>query len=463
MKAGMSELAEKVFHTIARHKMVLPGELVLVAVSGGPDSTAMLHALSELADRLGITLAAAHIDHGLRPDSATDARFVEDVAGGMGIEFALAELRLGEALGPGDNVQESAREARYAFLDDTAKKMGADRIAVGHTMDDQAETYIMRQLRGSGAHGLGGIPPVRGSVIRPLIDVSRREVTNYLDETGTGYVTDPTNLKPKYLRNRIRLELMPVLAAYNPDITATLARTADILRDEDAYLDTHAAAVLGGLVVSDTGWAVTLDGRAWGGLHIAQKRRALRILAGKLKGNTRGLGYGHVEDALDMLGAGRTGSGVDLPGGVRVELSYGNPVVYIVDGLPGEFCGRIGIPGRLALPSLGVAVEARRVDKAEMAKGTGKDVAYVNAARLSGPLSVRNRMPGDRFHPAGMDGTVKLKEFFIDMKLPRIARATTPIVTCGEDIVWVAGIRQDGRFSAGPDADGVVELKLLSA
>lgn len=452
----MGSLSANVTHTIKRYGMLRAGDMVLAAVSGGPDSMAMLHVLVELADVLGVRLAVAHLDHGLRQDSIDDAMFVAEAANSLGLPCIVGEAHLAEVLqGGGANVQEAARDARYGFLQRTAEELGADRIAVGHTVDDQAETYLMRELRGSGAHGLAGIPPVRGNIIRPLIDASRTDVMAYLEGKGVSYVTDPTNLKPKYLRNKVRLELMPVLKGYNPNIARTLARSADILRDEDLFMDSYAESLLPGLTASDGGWVVRLTESVWAGLPLAVKRRVVRLLAGRLKGDQLGIGYEHVEDALGVLDAGATGRGVDLPGGVRVESSYGMPVFYRPDGMPSGFEYPMPVPGIVDIPGIGSIV-------AGPAPYTQDGVVVeFDMDRLAGPLSVRSRRPGDRFNPAGMSGTRKLKEFFIDMKLSRIGRAQTPILTCGGEIAWVVGIRPDGRFVAGPDTKNPLAVRFL--
>ena len=223
----MSTLTEKARRAIALHRMVEKGGTVLAAVSGGPDSIAMLHVLTELAPELGISLAVAHLDHGFRAESADEAAFVGRVSASLGLPFLTEQARLKEALSASPvNLQAAARDARYAFFKRAATKVGAQRVAVGHTADDQAETWLMREIRGSGAQGLASIPPVRGIFVRPLIDATRDQVMEYLAGKGAEYVTDPTNLKPDYLRNRVRMELLPLLKGYNPRVTEALCHSA---------------------------------------------------------------------------------------------------------------------------------------------------------------------------------------------------------------------------------------------
>jgi tRNA(Ile)-lysidine synthase len=248
---------------------------------------------------------------------------------------------------------------------------------------------------------------------------------------------------------------------YNPNIIRTLARSTGVMRDEDGFMDAHAASLLPGLISSDLGWIVRLDGPAWAGLHVAIRRRMLRLVAGRLKGDMRGIGAGHVEDALDMLDAGHTGRGVDMPGGVRVESSYGDPVIYRPDGMPGAFEAALGVPGRIVIPEAGIEVEVTVAGQGESPPGGDGDMALFDLDKLAGPLAVRSRRPGDRFQPSGMAGSVKLKEYLIDMKVSRVDRALTPILTSGGEIAWVMGHRQDRRFMPGPDSGKLAAVRIM--
>jgi len=441
-------LTDKIRHTIARYHMIPPGGRVLAAVSGGPDSVAMLHALAEFAPEYGYTLAVAHLDHGFRPESAEEAAFVGDMARGMGLVFVTerSDIKQRLELSP-ENKQAAAREARYSFLARAAQETGSDAIAVGHTADDQAETYIMRELRGSGMHGLSAIPPVRGNIIRPLIEATRADVMEYLSQKGLQYRTDPSNLRPDYLRNRIRLELMPRLLEYNPKLVEALCNSAEIHRDEDEFLDAYTSDMLNTIVAEKSACLVALDIAKLEDLPVAILRRAIRQVVAQVKGDLLSVGFGHIMEAVELATMGGTGRGVDMPGGVRVERSYDRLLVYGPDAAPKEFSVTLPVPGRVEVPEAGVSVEVS-LTKGGPGPVTGKGAALVDMDKITGPLTVRSRRPGDTFQPVGMEGSKKLKELFIDLKLPRFERARTPIVECGGEIVWVAGIRADRRFAA---------------
>ncbi|MGA2192885.1 MAG: tRNA lysidine(34) synthetase TilS [Nitrospirota bacterium] len=445
----MKCLVDNVRDAVLRHRMLSPGQRVLAAVSGGPDSVAMLHVLAGLAPEFGLSLAVAHLDHGFREESVAEAAFVAKMAEKHGFPFVTerADLKTALKIRPA-NKQSAARDARYEFLYRAAAGLKADRIAVGHTADDQAETYIMREIRGSGARGLASIPPVRDKVVRPLIYATRKLVIEYLDDNGIKYVTDPTNLRPDYLRNSVRLRLMPMLKEYNPNIVETLGHCAEIMRAEDEFLDRYVADLLPGLVASNEG-AVSLNIELFKDLPEAIKRRVMRHAICAVKGDLLGIGYAHLIDAAHSAVECATGRGYDLPGGVRVERSYGNMLVFLRDnrGEGLKFEEVLPVPGSVSIPELGIEVEAT----ADGVKGadTGTATAVFDLEKMRGRLVVRNRRPGDFFFPVGMEGKKKLKKYFIDEKLPRSERAGTPLLDCEGQIAWVMGYRVDRRFSAG--------------
>ena len=238
---SINETIKKVRHTIIKYKMIRDGDRVIVAVSGGPDSVCLLDILQELEDELMIELVVAHFDHGLRPgEDGVENRFVESLAVALNLPFEIkkADPDMGQG---GASLEERARHARYQFLEEVKEKFSAQKIAIGHNLNDQAETVLMRLLRGSGPSGLAGIPPCREEkIIRPLIEITRGEIESYLELKGLTHMTDSSNLQACYLRNKIRLELLPRLREYQPRIVELLGRTADIMRNDEAWLAARA-------------------------------------------------------------------------------------------------------------------------------------------------------------------------------------------------------------------------------
>lgn len=460
----MPPLPVIVRHTCHRWRMTSPGDKVLVAVSGGADSVALLEALRELASELGLTLAVAHLDHGIRGEAAAaDAAFVSQLGREAGLQVHHGSVDAPAiSRDSGRSLEDAAREARYSFLRATAACHGYNKIAVGHTLDDQAETVLLAMIRGSGAAGLGAMRPVSGDLIRPLIEARRQDVLAYLAGLGRAYRTDETNKDPAYVRNRVRHMLLPLLAEqFNPAIAATLARQAELLRADEELLAGLAAGLLRRIARSGAG-AVSLDLQALRRVPRALQRRIVRAAAGGLyEGAVPPLSFANVEDILDLL-SGSTGAAVDLPGGRVARRGY-REIILSGQGRPAARTARwtggglrvtvparprplhktgvtLCVPGSVDLPEPGWHItfalrdaapgelERRWVWSAEDAGGGWRFRAALDWDRLAAPLSLRSRAAGDRFRPYGGPGERKLKDFLIDAKVPRADRDSLPLL-----------------------------------
>ncbi len=448
-------MLEEVRQTIATHRMLIPGDGVVVAVSGGVDSMVLLHVLATLRPPLGLRLHAAHLDHGLRgPEAERDATAVAGWAARLEVPVTI------ERAGPLDlrrgSVQRAARAARYAFLGRVADQVGAQRIAVGHQRDDLAETLLLNLLRGTGLRGLAGIPPVRGRVIRPLLDTPRELIVAYARAHGVPWVEDPSNRTLAYRRNRVRAELIPALAKeYNPRVLESLARTAAIVRAEDAFLDTLARESLGHLARPGLGGEAALKGKELAGLKPVLRRRVLRAAAEALPGRPV-LSARHLA-ALDLWAAAGPRRG--RCGFVRDVMAWwdGEDLVLAPKALPpppDALPLPLGVPTRAAPFALTFLAEAAEVGAGAplpAAPGPagqppgGPAEVWLDAAAAPDPLMVRGWRFGDRFQPLGLAGTKKLQDFFVDAKVPRAARPRIPLVVSGDRILWVVGHRIDER------------------
>jgi tRNA(Ile)-lysidine synthase len=429
--------------------MLAAGDGVVVAVSGGVDSMVLLHVLAALRAPLALRLHAAHLDHGLRgPEAARDAEAV--AAWASRLDVALTCERAGPLDRRGGSVQRAARAARYGFLERVADRWGARRVAVGHTRDDVAETVLLNLLRGAGLRGLAGIPPVRGRIIRPLINVSREAILAYARALGVPWVEDPSNRTAAYRRNRLRMDLLPALAKeYNPRILEVLARTAAIVRSEDEALDALARGVLARLARHRPGGEAGLPGPDLALLDPALRRRVLRAAAESLPGRP-GLAARHLAALEAWAAAGpRRGRCGFLPGvacwwdGVDLVLAPGAPPPP-----PEAVPLPIGVPTHAKAFGMTFLVEAAEVG-AEGPPPPAPGEAWIAAAAAPDPLAVRAWRFGDRFRPLGLRGTKKLQDFFVDAKVPRPARARIPLVVSGDRILWVVGHRIDeaGRIT----------------
>ena len=447
---------EKVKETIKKHGMLSSGDRVVVGVSGGPDSVALLHILKELAPRLMISLSIAHLNHRFRGrDSDRDAEYVQELAKKLNLPIIVESRDVPafikkEGLSPEDG----ARRARYDFFARVAKQIKADKIALGHNADDQAETVLMRLLRGSGREGLGGIPPVRDleaqsqkiQIIRPLIETTRDEIKKYLKENRIKSRLDASNIEPVYLRNRIRLKLLPLLAKYNPNIKSILVRTAQLLREEDRYLEEIVNRHLKQMIKRRGEEKITLDITKLSSLPSPIQRRLLRESVGLIKGDKLDINLAHIEDILNLSKA-RGRASLDLPGNILVTKEYRRlSIGFKKEKKVSSFNYFLKVPGITKIPEIGLSFRAKILKGTpKTLKEGSKEKAYFDYERLKAPLSLRNREEGDRFQPLGMRGSKKLKDFFMDEKIPFQKRERTPLLLSGKEIIWVVGHRISDR------------------
>lgn len=440
----------KIKRTIARYNLLQKGDKVIVGVSGGPDSLTLLHALVALQNEYNLSLFVAHLNHMFRGEAAAaDAEFVRKLADRLGLMSFIAAIDVPKLAAAGLSSEEAGRKARYEFFERIAQKTAANKIAVGQNLDDQAETVFLRLLRGAGAEGLAGVIPFREDrVIRPLLEVSRREIEAYCAAAALEPRIDATNLQPIYLRNRIRLQLIPLLEReYNPNIRRLLAQTAALLRDENDYLTCLTRRKLQDYAAMRAGKTVLPAARLTGE-HPAMQRRLVRECIRQVCGSLRGFTFQHIGAVLDLAAGAASGKRIHLPQGLQVEKEYGDLIFAAAQMDTPDVPRRswpLQIPGSTVIPELGYSFEATytRVAAADRWQ------VHFDSDKLRLPLSVRTRRAGDRINlPAG-NGTKKIKDVFIEQKVPRRLRNTVPLVTDAADtIIWVVGCRLAGGVSA---------------
>ncbi len=473
------ELHRKLAETLRGSGLLAPGDAVLVGVSGGPDSVALLHLLTEVAPALSLSLEVAHVEHGIRgARSREDAEFVRRTAAGLSLPFHLVQLDLPgaehrEAASPdapdvragalearaGDggsagNLEARARAERYRFFARVAAERRLAKVAVGHNRGDQVETMLMWLLRGCGPEGLAGMPAARpldpdaagGAgplLIRPLLEVSRDEILGYLESRRLEYREDHTNRDTRYLRNSIRRTLLPALRERtDAGLDLRLARLAGMLRSDNVLLERQAAGVYRRVSSADV-----LDRAAFLGLEPEMKPRVVRFWLARVMGTLRRVGYAHVDAVLDLIAGSRPHARVSLPGPWTVVREYESVRLVPATGeapegarSEGQYSYPLPLEGELLLPEAGLRVTAWRSDSLDLPASPCEAAFDLHAVeRVEGVLRVRNFRPGDRFRPLGMAGHKKLKDLFIEKKLPRRRRRTLPLVLAGEEIVWIPG------------------------
>jgi tRNA(Ile)-lysidine synthase len=485
--------------SISRHALWWPDATLVAAVSGGADSLCLLGVLLALRERdhplAPKTIVVAHLDHGLRgAEGERDATWVAAFAADLGLTCVVERADVAAvAREQRRSLEDAARRVRYAFLRRVAPETAAGRICTGHTLDDQAETLVLHWLRGSGLAGLAGMRPLAGDLARPLLDLTHAYALAYCAERGWQPREDPTNADGRFLRNRVRHELLPLLETYNPNLRETLARNARLLAEDDRYLETQMEVAWDGAVQEESGSRIAIGLNALRAMPPALRHRLLRRAALRLGGEASGLEASHVE-ALDwLIESGRTGARLNAPGGLRFRLTYGALVCELPGVAHPEFepeatteALRLTVPGAVELPGIGWRVRAWLSDgppglgdgvgdaanpeqpqlpAAEWA-GTLADThrsetrAYLDAEAAGTDLQVRTWRPGDRFRPLGMAHEKKLQDYFADAKVPADVRRRVPLVTNGERIVWVAGHRVDDRAKLTPATRTFLVLQL---
>jgi tRNA(Ile)-lysidine synthase len=405
--------------TAEGHRMDLSRPLVLV--SGGPDSVALLRALLALEGEP----AVLHVDHGLRGEgSREDAEFVRGLCEELGVRYEVRRLGLGE----GSNLQERAREERYRLAEEVADGLGQRTIAVGHTADDVAETVLMNLARGAGLRGLSGIPPTRGRLVRPLIERSRREVIGYLESLGQPYRTDPTNLTGKYARNRVRLEVLPILEELYPGTARNLARAAALAREDLEALEALAA----GAIERRSG-EVALPSKRLLGSPPALRRYAVRRAYSMLLPDAPPLSSALVEAVLGLGTKAERTRTLDLPGGVVAAARAGEELALYPAEAPTGGEEELGVGEKVFA---GWRICVREVSRCDLRDASRAEVACLDVSR--GPYRVRLAREGDIIRPLGLGGTKKVLRAMMDRKVPKDLRRRTPVVVgAGGEVAWI--------------------------
>ena len=473
---------EIISQTIQRYDLLSLDAPVVVGVSGGADSLCLLDGLS----KLGYQIVVAHLDHQLRPESSLEVEFVRSVSDHYSVPFETEAVDVGQRAEKGGSLEEVARLARYNFLARVADDHDAPCVAVGHTADDQVETVIMHLLRGSGAAGLRGMLPktcftawtgIESSktlnVVRPLLELSRRDTLKHCQRQGLQPLEDPSNTDSVFYRNRIRLELLPLLESYNPGIQRVITRLSELMREQDDFNHIQLNSVWP-LVISEAGSsAFLIDIEAFGKVHPFLQRTILREGISLLAPALRDISFEATVRAVDWMTQRIEIEPLALPGGLSLEMcgeqallrKVGEPIELTdYPQLMSEVELRLNIPGEVLLEG-GWRITAHPAPNNNGARAhwyadRNHQIAVLDAGRLSSELEVRVRKPGDRIQLPNVGGRTKIADLMTNRKIIRQLRARWPLVLMGDSIIWVPGIQRSDQALLEQGSTQVVVLQL---
>ncbi len=439
----MTDLANTVRDALRR--LAPPGSRILVATSGGPDSQALLDLLARVRSDAGIeALWAIGVDHGLRPGTDAELDLAEKLATGHGVSFE----RFAVELDPSGNLMAAARRARYAALRRAADRLGADRIAVAHTATDQIESILLNVTRGAGLRGAGGIRPRRGRIIRPLLEVSRQEICDYVEKRGIPTAEDPSNFDPRRARAELRAHVLPALRRINPKLESAFGRFSAVARIDDAHL----TATAKGELKRRLGPLESLDLDSFRALDRSVASRLLRLWLGRHGLKAR---QSLLMQLLRRSRVGRVGLSIS---GAHVRTDAGR--LWAI--APQPYAMPLPLPGRVAVQRLGWTISGR-LDDAETVQRSdyqdGSAVAF-DADRLHLDIEVRSWKVGDRLRPFGLEGQVKIGDLFTNAKIPWAWRQMWPMAVVDNEVVWVVGLRRGSVAPVTSDTRRILSLQM---
>lgn len=483
------DVMKRIEGTVEKYGMLNPRDRVVVGVSGGPDSMALLAALRHLSEKYDVSLFVAHVNHGLRGARADEEEaFVRRVGEGMGLICEVRNLDI-RAVSRKEkkSVEEAAREERLLFFEQVRRRHRAHKIALGHHRRDQAETVLMNLFRGSGAEGLKGMLPVReGIYIRPLIELSRDDIFAFLRAEGLSFRIDDSNLDTRHLRNRIRHRLLPELKeGCNPRMEENLCRTAEIMRMDDDCLQGDVRRICGDrrIVQSDPGNPETrISIPDLLNLHEALQNRLIKHLLLKCAQTYRGIGYVHVQAVREFIASPRSSGSLHLPLNLELRREYDRIAVSLRrepdrrsrsaghrEGIPvgpmreadvPSVAAHVAVPGVVEVPGGGLRLRFSFAERPDVRFDRDGSV-FMDYDRIVPPLALRLPRPGDRIRPLGMEGTKKLKDDFIDRKVPLRIRKRTPLLVDANSVLWVVGSVLSDYVKVTGGTRNILEVEII--
>ena len=452
------------FDIVVEHALIEEDDNVVLGLSGGPDSMALLYILIEIKKKIDFNLLLAHVNHGVRADEALrDEEFVKKTAENLRLPYFSTRVDMvGIAKRDGISAEEAGRKLRYGFFREILQKEGKGKIAVAHNKKDQAETLLMRIMRGTGIDGLKGMDFQTGDIIRPILKVDRWEIENYIRDKGIETVLDNTNLQTIYTRNKVRLELIPYIEEnFNPNIVDTLFRLSENASLDSQFLDKFTDKSYNNIVKKEDKSSIILAYDRFKEEDIAIRRRIIRKAILDLANTLQGIEEVHIYSIEELFNKKETGKMINLPHAIIARVAYDDLIIEkdksskIDKKDPAEDLKL----GNNVLGDYEVDLEVILKEDIDFKK-TSRNKKYFDYNKIVGTIRVRKRKDGDRFNPFGMRGTKKLKDYFIDEKIPRDLREGIPLLVDEKNIIWVIGYRTSEIYKVDKDTTKVLKVEI---
>ncbi|NLA13698.1 MAG: tRNA lysidine(34) synthetase TilS [Tissierellia bacterium] len=452
-------------NNILEKNLISLGENILIALSGGPDSVFLFHNLRRLRETLSFNLYASHINHMYRgKDAMHDEEFVRNLCDKYGIKLFVKrknateyakELKVTE--------EEAGRVLRYNFFKENLREIGEGKVALAHNLNDQAETVLQRIIRGTGIDGLSAMSFQKDNLIRPMLNISRYEIMNYLHENNYEYCIDITNTQDIYGRNKIRLNLIPYLEQnFNPNIQSSLYRMSEAMERDKKIIEKYIESKFSEALKEKSDMRIVLDLNLLKALDIGEIGRIIRRGIEELKGNTVNIEMKHIDSAINLISSGKTGKRINLTDGFTVEISYNNFIVNkTVEKVP-DFEYNIVLNRLNYIEEINKTLVVTIEDIEDMSEVNikDKDIVSIDYNLIKGSLVARNRRPGDSMIPCGMMGSKKIKDIFIDLKIPKEERDTKLIIADDENIIWLEGYRINDKYKVSAATKKILNISL---
>lgn len=459
-------MIEKVYQTIKKYRLLEKGDRVIIAHSGGPDSTALLAILAGIAPEWDLTLMVAHFNHGLRGrESDADEKYSHDLAQKLGLLFCSERMNK-KSDKKGLSPEDFYRRQRYDFLEKLSRDYKAQKIALGHHLQDQAETVLLNLLRGSGLEGLKGFLPKRNEkIIRPLMEISRQEIIDFLKKTGISYCEDKTNQDSRYLRNKIRTELIPYLKEnYNPGIEENLAQMAAILRNEDDFIKRHLAKVMHSPAIQKSDHHISVKVNVVKKLLPAIRLRLFKTLLEDLTPLHHGISFAHVMSLDGLVDKKASGKKVVLPSKIEARREYDHLILERKKHSLREVKYKyiLPVPGTVHIRERKITIKAAMVKKRSVDLKSRNKI-YLDMDKIHLPVIVRNRREGDRFQPLGMSGHQKIKKYFIDHKIPPSERNKIMLFVDRLSVIGIENMHIGDRVKVTPETKNVLKMEITGS